>query len=125
MSPEARESLQQYEWPGNVRELENAVERAVVLGSDSEIQVNEREVRDHTIPGSRGKGVAAICRIVFDLSNVTYIDNAGLQALLAVWTAGQQKSCSVEVINLGLSTEKLPAMARLDHLWRKMQALFS
>ncbi len=34
-SPEARTLLRSYEWPGNVRELENAIERAVVLGSTS------------------------------------------------------------------------------------------
>ncbi|HEV2175876.1 MAG TPA: sigma 54-interacting transcriptional regulator [Terriglobia bacterium] len=33
ISAEARACLGQYEWPGNVRELENAIERAVVLGS--------------------------------------------------------------------------------------------
>jgi transcriptional regulator with GAF, ATPase, and Fis domain len=33
VSAEARPILQRYEWPGNVRELENAIERAVVLGS--------------------------------------------------------------------------------------------
>ncbi len=33
ISPEARACLTRYEWPGNVRELENAIERAVVLGS--------------------------------------------------------------------------------------------
>ncbi|HEX8353756.1 MAG TPA: sigma 54-interacting transcriptional regulator [Pyrinomonadaceae bacterium] len=33
ISREARECLTGYDWPGNVRELENAVERAVVLGS--------------------------------------------------------------------------------------------
>jgi transcriptional regulator with PAS, ATPase and Fis domain len=33
ISPEARGLLRTYEWPGNVRELENAIERAVVLGS--------------------------------------------------------------------------------------------
>ena len=32
-SPEARACLTRYDWPGNVRELENAIERAVVLGS--------------------------------------------------------------------------------------------
>ena len=32
-SDEARLCLQRYDWPGNVRELENAIERAVVLGS--------------------------------------------------------------------------------------------
>jgi len=33
ISPKARACLLRYEWPGNVRELENAIERAVVLGS--------------------------------------------------------------------------------------------
>jgi Nif-specific regulatory protein len=32
-SPQAMACLEAYDWPGNVRELENAVERAVVLGS--------------------------------------------------------------------------------------------
>ena len=41
ITPEARELLKRYDWPGNVRELENAIERAVVLGSDSEIQTND------------------------------------------------------------------------------------
>jgi DNA-binding NtrC family response regulator len=34
-SAEAMKVLMDYDWPGNVRELENAVERAVVLGSGS------------------------------------------------------------------------------------------
>jgi Nif-specific regulatory protein len=33
ISPKARACLMRYPWPGNVRELENAIERAVVLGS--------------------------------------------------------------------------------------------
>ena len=33
ISPQARAFLVNYDWPGNVRELENAIERAVVLGS--------------------------------------------------------------------------------------------
>ena len=33
ISPQARACLMRYDWPGNVRELENAIERAVVLGS--------------------------------------------------------------------------------------------
>lgn len=33
ISPEARSLLRAYDWPGNVRELQNAIERAVVLGS--------------------------------------------------------------------------------------------
>jgi Nif-specific regulatory protein len=33
ISAAARQLLSRYDWPGNVRELENAIERAVVLGS--------------------------------------------------------------------------------------------
>jgi Nif-specific regulatory protein len=33
--------LMQYDWPGNVRELENAIERAVVLGTTEEIRAED------------------------------------------------------------------------------------
>jgi transcriptional regulator with GAF, ATPase, and Fis domain len=36
-SPAAMRRLAAYDWPGNVRELENAIERAMVLGSGPEI----------------------------------------------------------------------------------------
>ena len=37
LSEEAKACLIKYDWPGNVRELENAIERAVVLGSGNMI----------------------------------------------------------------------------------------
>jgi len=37
LSAEARSYLINYDWPGNVRELENAIERALVLGSTESI----------------------------------------------------------------------------------------
>ncbi len=37
ISPEALACLVNYDWPGNVRELENAIERALVLGSSDMI----------------------------------------------------------------------------------------
>jgi DNA-binding NtrC family response regulator len=37
-SPQALETIVSYDWPGNVRELENAIERAVVLTSGSQIE---------------------------------------------------------------------------------------
>ena len=37
ISPDARKRLMAYDWPGNVRELSNAIERAVVLGSQDVI----------------------------------------------------------------------------------------
>ncbi len=41
MSSDAIELMMSYHWPGNVRELENAIERAVVLVTTSEIVVND------------------------------------------------------------------------------------
>lgn len=37
ISPEAHDLLLKYDWPGNVRELENAIERAVVMGTTNQI----------------------------------------------------------------------------------------
>lgn len=41
ISIEAMSRLMSYDWPGNVRELENAVQRALALGSGSNIQVRD------------------------------------------------------------------------------------
>jgi Nif-specific regulatory protein len=41
VSPEAMSCLMNYDWPGNVREFENAIERAVVLGSSEIIKVED------------------------------------------------------------------------------------
>ena len=84
----------------------------------------EREVRDNSIPISRGKGVAAINRIVLDLSNVTHIDNVGLEALLGIWTAGQRKSCDVEIINFGPKPLRRAFLNKLDRAFKKMLGTF-
>jgi DNA-binding NtrC family response regulator len=41
ISRTAMDVLMNYSWPGNVRELENAVERAMVLGREPEIQASD------------------------------------------------------------------------------------
>jgi ABC-type transporter Mla MlaB component len=84
----------------------------------------QRAVRDHSLPVSRGKGVAVINRIVLDLSNVSHIDNAGLEALMDVWTAGQKKACSVEIINFGRQAFRSVLLSRLSQAFVRMLALF-
>jgi len=54
ISPEARQCLVHYLWPGNVRELENAMERAVVLGTTELIQpedLPETLLEQQAVPG--------------------------------------------------------------------------
>jgi two-component system response regulator PilR (NtrC family) len=40
ISPEALAVIERYRWPGNIRELENAIERAIVLGTGSTLGVD-------------------------------------------------------------------------------------
>ena len=40
-SKEVKEQMMRYRWPGNVRELRNVVERAVVLASGTDIEIDE------------------------------------------------------------------------------------
>jgi transcriptional regulator with GAF, ATPase, and Fis domain len=41
ISKEALAALMSYEWPGNVRELENAIERAVIIASGRQIELDD------------------------------------------------------------------------------------
>jgi DNA-binding NtrC family response regulator len=61
LSPEALEALQAYAWPGNVRELQNAVERAVVVGSPPLIEVKDLPVRVTGHPAGPGPSSLAEC----------------------------------------------------------------
>ena len=57
ITPEARTCLTNYDWPGNVRELENAIERAVVLGSSELILPEDlpESVLDKAAPAEAGR----------------------------------------------------------------------
>ena len=64
ISTEAMKCLLQYEWPGNIRELENCVERAVALGTDNVLDVNDLppaigEFAPDTVALQDGAGLSA------------------------------------------------------------------
>jgi len=58
---EALEVLQRARWPGNVRELENAIERAIVMGTGSRLGVADlpEELRNPAKPQARKEEEAA------------------------------------------------------------------
>jgi transcriptional regulator with GAF, ATPase, and Fis domain len=60
ISPEARACLTRYDWPGNVRELENAIERAVVLGSTELILADDLPDSILEETASTGEPVSAL-----------------------------------------------------------------
>ena len=114
--------------PGLKLELEEHAEETIVHCSGKitaeSAEIFQNEIRGRLIPESRGKGVSVNCRIVLDLSKVSYVDSTGLGALLAVWTAGQRRSCDVEIANLTPRVQTLVSMTKLDEVFNKMKGLF-
>lgn len=53
LSRAAGQQLQSYSWPGNVRELQNVCQRALLLSSNAEIQVDELGLPDTPLTAKR------------------------------------------------------------------------
>ncbi len=60
LSPAAEAALLSYSWPGNIRELCNRLERALVLGRGSTIQLEDLQLPAHTRPSERSEILAAL-----------------------------------------------------------------
>jgi two-component system, NtrC family, response regulator HydG len=58
LSPATLEVLQSYPWPGNVRELQNAIERAVVIGSGPLVEPKDLPV--HITSAAAGPGAGSL-----------------------------------------------------------------
>lgn len=62
MSPAAMEQLQKQSWVGNVRELENAVERAMVVGQEPELQERDFIFKSSATSNGHGKALEDVER---------------------------------------------------------------
>jgi anti-sigma B factor antagonist len=115
--------------PGLRLSLEEGAEESVVYCSGKitaeSAETFQSEIRDHVIPMTRGKGVAVTTRIVLDLSNVSFVDSAGLGSLFGLWEAAQAKACNLEIVNLSPRLEKLVSLTRLDRFFSRVRGLFS
>ena len=65
ISDEALKKLESYEWPGNVRELENALERAFILETSTEL--SDRNIPDSMTTNSKMRPMANFPDEGFDL----------------------------------------------------------
>lgn len=78
----------------------------------------QQQIR-HLIPETRDQMAAMTPKIVIDLSSVTYVDSAGLGALLGAWTAAQSRGCDLEITNLNPRVEKLVEITKLDSVFKR------
>ena len=88
--PEVMEILESHAWPGNVRELENVVERAVVLGRGSEIEIGDlpENMRESSAPRrAAGRSLAGLSYRKAKAIALAEFDRRYLRELLA-GTAG-------------------------------------
>jgi len=94
ISREAMAALVSYEWPGNVRELENAIERALVMGSSDMVLLEDlpESLLEQDTPGQgqEGKYHASVKQLkkhlimdAVEQAGGNYVDAAGILGLHA------------------------------------------
>jgi transcriptional regulator with GAF, ATPase, and Fis domain len=108
ISREAMHALVSYEWPGNVRELENAIERAVIIASGRQIELDDLpEVISHVTGGGTGQAGRASTSSNGGLaialpSSMDAIERRVIEATLE-YTNGD-KSHAARLLNIGRKT---------------------
>lgn len=93
VEPQALELMCRYHWPGNIRELRNVIERAVVLGADTTINVDDLSLSPLAAPATakplqpsaaepeRGGGGSGAAQ-VFEPLPLADVERAHIQAML-------------------------------------------
>ena len=105
-SPEATDFLLKYDWPGNVRELENAIERAVILAKNSDVDAadmpQENLLLSHSAPASKSLREVEKNHILNVLSQTggNYSEAARILGVSRVTLYNKMK-------NFGLSVKKM------------------
>src|SRR5882724_12045257 len=113
MSKDALQALITYQWPGNVRELENAIERAVIIASGRQIELDDlpstignvvagREVMaraERAQAASEGRTTALEIELP---SSMDDIERRAIQATLD-YTSGD-KTRAARLLNIGRKT---------------------
>jgi len=113
ISKDALQALITYEWPGNVRELENAIERAVIIASGRQIELEDLpevitkialEARDR-IKVERAKAASEGRTTTFEVTVPSSMEEIERQAIEATmdYTRGD-KSHAARALGIGRKT---------------------
>ena len=113
ISKEALRALINYEWTGNVRELENAIERAVIIASGRQIELDDlpeaisrRAFETHAlVRQERARAAASGNTIGIDIEMPATMDEIERQVIAATldYTEGD-KSRAARLLNIGRKT---------------------
>jgi two-component system response regulator AtoC len=113
ISKEAMRALVNYEWPGNVRELENAIERAVIIASGRQIELEDlpeaisRRASEATAFARQERAAAAVDgrAIGIEVELPAAMDEIEKQVIEATldYTEGD-KSRAARLLNIGRKT---------------------
>lgn len=113
ISRDALRALVNYEWPGNVRELENAIERAVIIASGRQIELDDlpEAITRRTIAYAaearqeRANAAAAGQRIGIDIDLPSTMDEVERKVIEATldYTEGD-KSNAARLLGIGRKT---------------------
>jgi two-component system response regulator HydG len=119
ISKAALQALTSYDWPGNVRELENAIERAIIIASGRQIELDDLpeavglhalEEREH-LREERAEAAEEGRALQLEITVPSSIDEIERQAIEATldYTSGD-KTRAARVLGIGRKT-----------LYRKLQ----
>jgi len=113
ISKDALQALITYEWPGNVRELENAIERAVIIASGRQIELEDLPeaitkvaLRDRDrVKVERAKAASEGRTTTFEVTVPSSMEEIERQAIEATldYTAGD-KSHAARALGIGRKT---------------------
>ncbi len=113
ISKQALQALMSYEWPGNVRELENAIERAVIIASGRQIELDDlpdtisRTMKEERTLTRRERERAAYDGRAVKLeievpSSIDEIERRAIEATLDY--TGGDKTRAARALNIGRKT---------------------
>jgi DNA-binding NtrC family response regulator len=113
ISKDALQALITYDWPGNVRELENAIERAVIIASGRQIEledlpeaISKMALRDRDrVKVERAKAASEGKTTTFEVTVPSSMEEIERQAIEATldYTAGD-KSHAARALGIGRKT---------------------